>query len=60
MSTYDSACGERCMLSVSTGEIYIFIHAESDNGQTSQVVDVSLDVHQAMQLRDELDKFIKG
>lgn len=60
MADYDSACGERCMLSVNAGEIYIFITAESDNGQTSQHVAVSLNVEQAMELRAELDNFIEG
>lgn len=60
MASYDSACGERCMLSVNSGEIYIFITAESDNGQNNQRVAVSLDIEQALQLRAELTEFIEG
>lgn len=60
MNHYESANGERRMLSVDSGEIYIFITAESDNGQTQQLVEVSLDIGQAMQLRAQLDKFIEG
>lgn len=60
MQLYESANGERSLMTVSSGEIYVVLTAESDNGQTSQHVELLLDIDQAMQLREQLDNFIKG
>ena len=60
MKLYESLDGERSMLTIAAGEIYLFVRAESDNGQTSQQVSVCLDVGQAMQLREQLNNFIEG
>lgn len=60
MQLYESVNGERSQMTVSSGEFYVVVTTESDNGQTSQHVEVLLDIGQAMQLREQLDHFIKG
>lgn len=58
MKSYDSCDNARSMLTIAKGDIYLFVRAESDNGQTSQQVAVCLDMNQAKQIHEQVADYI--